>query len=262
MRSTLSVAAEVDLPSRRATAAGTRGPGRTFDTEVRDVRDFCLFGMRLMSADGRPTGRGPQRGTTALDDRFPWGTLLGAAALGLAVVGVLTFAVLNAGAAAPDRVGSADDSVPGLDVAQTVPGQAHEPGPLQYDRSPSWGGAHNSAWTTCTGQVYEEQVPEEHATHSMEHGAVWITYRPDLPTEQVQGLAALVDGVDYRFLSPNPGQRDPISAQAWGRQLVVDDASDERLTAFAVAFTNGPQTPERGATCASGTPATGQDPEA
>lgn len=204
----------------------------------------------------------PQRTSTTLDRSFPWGMLLGAAALSVALVSVLAYAVLNVGSAAPDQLGSADEAVPGLEVAPAAPGQAHEPGSLKYDRSPSWGGAHNSIWTTCTGQVYSEQVPEENATHSMEHGAVWVTYRPDLPTEQVKALEGLVEGVDYRIVSPFPGQDDPISIQAWGRQLVVEDAADERLASFAEEFTNGPQTPERGATCASGTMATGEDPAA
>ena len=198
----------------------------------------------------------------AVQRPFPWGTVLGAGVLGTALVGVLAYAVVNAGAAAPNPLRDADEAVQGVEVASAAPEQAHEAGPLDYDRSPSWGGAHNGAWTTCTGQVYDEQVPEEHATHSMEHGAVWITYRPDLPEDQVGALRDLVEGTDYRLLSPFPGQQDPVSIQAWGRQLRVDSASDERLATFAEEFTNGPQTPERGATCAGGTPATGENPAA
>ena len=224
-----------------------------------------MLQKRIMSSEHRRTLGRSRRGTgtgTTLDTSFPWGILVGATALAVALVSVLAYAVLNTGSAAPDQLRSAEGAVPGLEVAQTPPGQAHEPGALDYDRSPSWGGPHNPAWSTCTGQVYDEPVPEEHATHSLEHGAVWITYQPDLPTEQVQALEQLVEGADYRLLSPFPGQDDPISIQAWGRQLVVDDASDDRLQTFAEEFTNGPQTPERGATCASGTRATGEDPAA
>lgn len=206
-----------------------------------------------------------ERGRAAaatLQRPFPWRAAIGTGALGIALVSVLGYAVLNAGAAAPNPLRDADEAVRGVEVAQTAPEQAHEPGPLEYDRTPSWGGAHNGAWTTCTGQVYDEQVPEEHATPSMEHGAVWFTYRPDLPEDQVRALRDLVEGTDYRFLSPFPGQEDPVSVQAWGRQLGVDSASDERVATFADEYTNGPQTPERGATCAGGTPATGEDPAA
>ena len=47
-----------------------------------------------------------------------------------------------------------------------------------------------------------------------------------------------------------------------GRQLGVESASDARLETFAEQFTNGPQTPERGATCAGGTTTIGMDPSA
>lgn len=204
----------------------------------------------------------PRAASVAVGKDFPWGTLLGASALALALFGILGYAVLNAGSAAPNPLADAEEAVRGISVAQEPPEQAHKPGPLDYEQSPSWGGAHNGVWTTCTGQVYDEQVPEENAAHSMEHGAVWVTYRPDLSEDQVAELRELVDGTDYRFLSPFPGQDSAVSIQAWGRQLAVDSATDERLGTFADEFTNGPQTPERGATCAGGTPATGEDPAA
>ena len=196
----------------------------------------------------------------ALRKPFPWGTVLGAGLLGLALVGMLGYAVVNAGSAAPNPLRDADRAVEGISVAAEPPSQAHESGPLTYDTTPSSGGAHNGAWTTCTGAVYPEQVPDENATHSLEHGAVWISYTPDLPEDDVQALTELVEGTDYRLLSPYPEQDTPISLQAWGRQLQVDSADDPRIETFLNEYTNGPQTPEKGATCSGGTQATGADP--
>ena len=88
-------------------------------------------------------------------------------------------------------------------------------------------------------------VPE-HAVHSLEHGAVWVTYRPDLPADQVQALAALVQGNPYRLMSPYPGQTAPVALQAWGRRLDVPSASDPRVQRFLDTYTNGPQTREKG----------------
>lgn len=199
-------------------------------------------------------------GAVPIGKPFPWGTALGAGALAVLLIGVLAYAGLNAGSAAPNPLRDADAAIKGVQVAEKAPSQNHKAGPLTYTTTPSSGGEHNSTWITCTGTVYAEEVSDENATHSMEHGAVWVTYRPDLPADQVAELKELVEGQDYRLLSPYEGLTSAVSIQAWGRQLTVDKASDPRLGKFADEFTNGPQTPEKGATCSSGTRATGKDP--
>jgi Protein of unknown function (DUF3105) len=60
---------------------------------------------------------------------------------------------------------------------------------VDYMQSPPVGGDHASISQNCG--FYSEPVPNETAVHSMEHGAVWITYRPGLPTEQVDKLREL-----------------------------------------------------------------------
>lgn len=206
------------------------------------------------------TRRPPPRTQAALRKQFPWVTVLGVSVLGSVLVGILGYAVVNAGSAAPNPLRDADAAVKGISVAATPPSQGHQQGSLTYDTTPSRGGAHNGVWMTCTGNIYTEQVPDENATHSMEHGAVWVTYSPDLPKEQVKTLAGFVQDTNYRLLSPYPGQDSPISVQAWGRQLKVDSAGDPRVKTFLDKFTNGPQTPEKGATCSGGTQATGAEP--
>lgn len=212
-----------------------------------------------MSSRHRQARRQAQavRGTS-----FPWLAVLGVSVLGLGLVGLLGYAVVNAGSGAPNPLRDADTAISGIAVADKPPSQGHKAGSLKYDRTPSWGGEHNGVWTTCTGAVYTDQVPQENATHSMEHGAVWVTYSPDLAKDQVKTLTELVDGTDYRVLSPYPGLDSPVSVQAWGRQLKVDSAADPRVEKFLDQFTNGPQTPEKGASCSGGTPATGAEPQA
>lgn len=56
----------------------------------------------------------------------------------------------------------------------------------------------------------------ENAIHALEHGAVWITYQPDLPEPQREALAALTEDQPYLLVSPFPGLEDPIVALAWG----------------------------------------------
>lgn len=49
--------------------------------------------------------------------------------------------------------------------------------------------------------------------HSQEHGAVWITYQPDLPDVKVKALNKLAR-TRYVLVSPCPGLEGPIVASA------------------------------------------------
>lgn len=122
---------------------------------------------------------------------------------------------------------------------------------IAFAELPPAGGIHNDVWQNCG--IYEEPVKAQHAVHSLEHGAVWITYQPDLPGDQVAQLQNLVRGQTYILLSPYPEQRSPIVLTAWGVQMEADGAGDERIAQFIERYRVGPQTPERGAACTGGT---------
>jgi len=126
----------------------------------------------------------------------------------------------------------------------------HVVGRIEYKESPPMGGPHNVVWQNCG--IYDEPVHNEHAVHSLEHGAVWITYRPGLPANQVQMLKD-VAADDFMLLSPYPGLPAPVVASAWNHQIKLDGAADPRLRAFIDEYKNNPQTtPEFGAPCAGG----------
>jgi hypothetical protein len=173
---------------------------------------------------------------------FPWGTALTAAVLGLLLIGILVYAVMNQGAGFLDPLAKADKSVPG--VLKYKETRKHVDGTVKYPQTPPAGGDHNGTPQTCA--VYTEAIPNEHAVHSLEHGVVWITYRPDLPAAEVTTLKSKVEGNAYRMLSPYPGLKSPISLQAWGRQIFVDKATDPKVDKFLSAYTQGPQAPENG----------------
>lgn len=128
--------------------------------------------------------------------------------------------------------------------------QDHVDGAVDYPQSPPVGGAHNAVWVPCDGRVYDAPIPNEKAVHSLEHGAVWVTWQPTLAADDVEELHALIEGVDYRLGSPYPGLAKPITVTAWGHQMDADSVDDPRIATFLDAYTNGPQTPEPGATCA------------
>lgn len=126
----------------------------------------------------------------------------------------------------------------------------HVPGAVEYEQTPPVGGEHNATWLNCG--IYDEPVPNEHAVHDLEHGAIWITYQPDLPQDQIDKLKEIADE-NYILLSPYEGIDSPIYVTAWGLQLAVDTADDNRIPAFITEWKQGPQTPEPGAACTMGT---------
>jgi len=119
---------------------------------------------------------------------------------------------------------------------------------------PPSGGAHNTTPQQC--QVYTAQIRTENALHSLEHGAVWITYQPSLPAADIAKIAAIADGDNYILVSPYDGLPAPIVLSAWGKQLQMQSFDKDTIERFLRAYKNTPSnTPEFGASCA-GTTAT------
>ena len=119
------------------------------------------------------------------------------------------------------------------------------------DELPPVGGIHSGTWQNCG--IYDEPILAKNAVHSMEHGAVWIAYHPDLPEGDVDHLRDALRDESYTLLSPFPGLKSPIVLTAWGIQLELESAEDDRIPAFIDQYQQGPQTPERGALCSDGT---------
>jgi hypothetical protein len=162
----------------------------------------------------------------------------------LAVLGTFAFALVldirSGGGAAP---GGVED----VDVGQA--GQ-HTETPVDYGQSPPAGGGHHPVWQNAG--FYEEPVRNETAVHTLEHGAVWITYQPSLPQGQKDEIRRLVEGQTCMLASPYPGLDSPIVASAWGKQLRLEDAGSPDLEGFVRAYRLGEQTPEAGAVCTGG----------
>lgn len=115
---------------------------------------------------------------------------------------------------------------------------------------PPVGGLHSPEWMNCG--IYDEPVSIENAVHSLEHGAMWLAYQPELPQEDVETLRDYVRGEDFALMSPYPGLRSPVVLTAWEVQLELDSVDDARIEEFVDRYQVGPTTPELGATCQNG----------
>lgn len=129
----------------------------------------------------------------------------------------------------------------------------HTEEPVEYAVMPPVGGPHlpPPGWLVC--DVYDEPVPDEAAVHSMEHGAVWVTYSPDLPDADVELLAELAAlDPEYVIVSPYEDLMSPVVVSTWGHQLHVESADDPRVRAFVEEFAGGDQGGEPAAPCRTG----------
>ncbi|GGW31377.1 DUF3105 domain-containing protein [Streptomyces caelestis] len=145
--------------------------------------------------------------------------------------------------------------VTGKDGVKTWEGKLsrnHVTKAVKYASVPPVGGDHNPVWMNCNGDVYTKEINNTNAVHSLEHGAVWVTYNADAKKADIDALAAKVKKTPYTLMSPLDGQKDPITLSAWGHQRTVTGASDPDVDAFFEKFVQGKQTPEPGAACTNG----------
>jgi hypothetical protein len=205
-----------------------------------------------VSSKGRPSGnRGRTRPPTqVVAQQRPWGLIAAALVVVVFAVAVIWYAVASVDKANADKITS-PSQISGLKTYSYAAGQDHVTTDVTYKQSPPVGGPHDPNWADCTGTVYTVDIRHENAVHSLEHGAVWITYNPDKVSKaDVATLATLVKGVTHRLMSPYKGLDAPISLQSWNHQLKVSKVSDKRIKQFADFFTeNSDFYPEIGASC-------------
>lgn len=172
---------------------------------------------------------------------------------GLVLAAIITAVAIVVTGAVQEKNAATEAAKKPIEGVQTFTdlSRNHVQDAVSYPQEPGAGGDHAPVWTNCG--VYTEPVNEQRAVHSLEHGAVWLTYRPDLPPADVSRLTDLAKANRYVLLSPDKDQTGPVTATAWGTQLTVDDAGDGRIPAFVRAYAQSPKAPEPGAACTGGT---------
>lgn len=198
------------------------------------------------------TRSGGRKPPPTIGKQRPWGFIALSLVVLLFAGGVIGYAVYKVNESSkntPEALADKAKAIQGMTVVDYPSGE-HDDNPIKYDKSPPFGGKHANAWADCTGTVYPDPIRSENAVHSLEHGAIWVTYRPDLAADQVEALKKRVDGVPQMLMSPYPGLKSPVGLQSWGHQLFVDSASDPRVDEFITDLRlNSVTTPEYGASC-------------
>lgn len=112
-----------------------------------------------------------------------------------------------------------------------------------YNSNPPTSGWHHnrpSDWG-----VYKEELPDEVLIHNMEHGGVWISYRPEISEDMRKKLESFYDKFGRKIIVTPRAQNDTdIALAAWNRldKFSAAEYSDERVEKFIKAFRNrGPE---------------------
>lgn len=193
-------------------------------------------------AKSQSAGRRPQAPPSTRVRGWVW------AVLAVTVAGVVAILLLT-------RTGSSVKPVAAPPGVKTfaVPSRNHVGGTVNYPQTPPVGGDHSARFQNCG--VYTSPIQPEMGVHSMEHGAVWITYRPDLDPGDVQKLQQVAHAKRYVLLSPwkdSASMPAPIVLSAWGVQQQLGSYDQAAIDRFVATYAQGPQTPEPGAPCSGG----------
>lgn len=175
------------------------------------------------------------------------------AIVAVAIIGGTAWAIVQQDDGGEGSIGRLEpDSDQGIDGLQSaeVTARDHVDGEVDYPESPPVGGNHWNVWQNCG--FYDEPIDDENGVHSLEHGAVWITYQDSLADGQVDNLRQLTTPGNFVLVTPHDDIGSPVVASAWGYQLKLDSADDPRLQEFLDTFVQGPQTLEN-ASCDGGT---------
>lgn len=129
-----------------------------------------------------------------------------------------------------------------------------------YNSNPPSSGDH---WASpAKNGIYDKQLPDEQLIHDLEHGYVWISYRPKSKSSESTSEATNVSGASDEvikelkkiaeadnwkvILEPREKNDSMIALVSWGRVLKLDKPDYDKIKNFIRTYRNrGPEkTPE------------------
>lgn len=96
-----------------------------------------------------------------------------------------------------------------------------------YNSNPPTSGWHYGEWEARG--VYKEQQPDEGLVHNLEHGYIWISYRPDASPEIIKQLESFYGFGKKIIVEPRKENDKLIVLAAWNWLDKFDPESREKL---------------------------------
>ncbi len=110
-----------------------------------------------------------------------------------------------------------------------------------YNSNPPTGGWHYNQ--PAAAGVYDTELPDERVVHNLEHGHVWISYRPDLDKESINKIADIAISYSSKIIvTPRTKNDSLIAVVAWEHLMKLDSFQEDKILAFIKQFRNkGPE---------------------
>ncbi len=110
-----------------------------------------------------------------------------------------------------------------------------------YNSNPPTSGSH---WPQpANWGVYQATQADEQLVHNLEHGGIWISYKPDqVDQDTINRLNDFANRYPLIIVEPRPANDAKISLAAWTRLLNLDSFDERSILEFIEAFHNeGPE---------------------
>lgn len=96
-----------------------------------------------------------------------------------------------------------------------------------YNSNPPTSGPHYEKW--ADKGVYKKQLPDEQLVHNLEHGYIWISYKPDTNSEVVKQLESFYGFGKKIVVEPRQENEKLIAIAAWNWLDKFDPELKEKL---------------------------------
>lgn len=112
-----------------------------------------------------------------------------------------------------------------------------------YNTNPPTSGPHYA--NSQPAGIYDKPVPDGNLIHSMEHGAVILWYKPDIPTSDSVKLKTIFSStpISKKIMVPRTSLDVPIALTSWGRLLKLETIDETQIKNFME--TNEDRGPEK-----------------
>jgi cytochrome oxidase Cu insertion factor (SCO1/SenC/PrrC family) len=108
---------------------------------------------------------------------------------------------------------------------------------VAYNSNPPTSGRHLAS--ARSWGIYDQTLADEGALHNLEHGGIWITYRPDLDPDAVFELQDITTRYPNAVvMSPRAENDSPIAIVSWGRIMPLQTLDTTAVDLYIRTYVN------------------------